>query len=89
MLKLSKWQIRLIQSYKKSRPLPPLAVGYLISLSSGGSDAGHLPLHSFIVGLSLLPVTYLISLVVSVFLFKETYCKPQKGVVVLEKTHYS
>jgi MFS family permease len=67
----------------------PLAVGYLISLSSGGSNAQHLSLHSFIFGLSLLPATYFISLAVSVFLFKETYCKPQKGLVVLEKTHHS
>ena len=68
-----------------SGAIVPVAVGYLISLSSGSSNAGHLPLHSFVVGLSLLPVTYLISLVVSVFLFKETYGKPQKGLIFLEK----
>ncbi len=62
----------------------PLAVGYLISLSSGGSNAGHLPLHSFIFGLSLLPVAYLISLTVCVFFFKETYCKPKKGLIILK-----
>jgi MFS family permease len=63
----------------------PLAIGYLISLSSGSSNAEHLPLHSFVFGLSLLPIVYLISLIVSVFFFKETYCKPQKGLIVLQK----
>lgn len=62
----------------------PLAIGYLISLSSHGSNAGHLPLHSFIFGLSLLPATYIIALITSVIFFKETYCKPQKGLVVLD-----
>ena len=61
----------------------PLAVGYLISISSGGNNAQHLPLHSFVFGLSLLPAVYLVSLIVSLFLFKETYCKPQKGLIVL------
>ena len=64
----------------------PLAVGYLISLSSGSSDAQHLPLRAFVFGLSLLPIIYLISLLVSVFLFKETYCKPQKGLIVLSNS---
>ncbi len=63
----------------------PLAVGYIISLSSGSSNAENVPLHSFVVGLSLLPVVYLISLIVSVFFFKETYCKPQKGLITLRR----
>lgn len=63
----------------------PLAIGYLISLSSASSNAEHLPLHAFIIGLSLLPLVYLISLFVSVFMIKETYCKPQKGLIVLHK----
>lgn len=67
----------------------PLAVGYLISLSSGGSNAQHLSLHSFIFGLSLLPLAYVISLIISLFLFKETYCKSQKGLIVLEKAGHS
>lgn len=63
----------------------PLVVGYLISSSSGVTSAQNIPLHSFVFGLSLLPVIFLISLVVSVFFFKETYCKPQKGLIVLKK----
>jgi MFS family permease len=62
----------------------PLAVGYLISVSNAGSNAQHLSLHSFIFGLSLLPAVCLISLVISIFVFKETYCKPQKGLIVLQ-----
>ncbi len=63
----------------------PLAIGYLISISSGSSNAQYLPRHSFVFGLSLLPATYLISLIISLFFFKETYCKTQKGLVILRK----
>ncbi len=63
----------------------PLVVSELIALSSGGKDASHLPLHAFIHGLSLLVVMYGIALVVSLFFFKETYGKPQKGFVILTK----
>ena len=69
-----------------SGAIVPLVVSYLISLSSGSSDAQHLSLHSFVFGLSLLPAIYVISLIVSVFLFKETYCKPQQGLLVLRKS---
>ena len=62
----------------------PLAIGYLISASTVGGDSQHVPLHSFIVGLSLLPGAYLLSLIASVFFFKETYCKPQKGFIILQ-----
>lgn len=72
-----------------SGAIMPLAVGYLISLSNDGSSVGQLPLHSFIFGLSLLPAAYLISLLVSLFLFKETYCKPQKGLLFLKKIYRS
>ena len=68
-----------------SAAIIPLIVGYLIALSSGANNAQHLPVHSFVFGLSLLPCAYIISLIVSVFLVKETYCKPQKGLVVLQK----
>jgi len=63
----------------------PLPVSYFISLSAGSSNALHLPLHSFIFGLSLLPLAYLVSLITSLFFFNETYCKTQKGLIVLRK----
>jgi MFS family permease len=64
----------------------PLAVASLISKASGGSDAQHLSLHAFTFGLSLLPAAYLTSLIVSIFFFKETYCKPQIGQIILVKS---
>jgi len=56
----------------------PFVIGYLIFLSSGSSNAQNLPMHSFIFGLSVLPIVYFIALVVSCFFFKETYCRPQQ-----------
>ncbi len=64
----------------------PLAVSALISASSSTHNATHLSIHSFTVGLSLLPAMYLASLIVSAFFIKETYCKPQKGFIILNKT---
>ena len=66
-----------------SAAILPLVISYLITLSSGSTNAQHLPVHAFVVGLSLLPIAYLIALFVSLFLFKETYCKPQKGLIIL------
>ncbi|MDF1796625.1 MAG: MFS transporter [Coxiellaceae bacterium] len=63
----------------------PLAIGQLIALSDGGNNAQHVSLHAFIYGLSLLPMAYFISLITSVFLIKETYCKPQKGLIMLRR----
>ena len=61
----------------------PLIVGYFISLASGGANAQHLTLHDFGYGLMILPFMFGISLFVSLFLFKETYAKPQKSMIIL------
>jgi MFS family permease len=65
--------------------LPPI-IGGLISFSSGSNNAQHVPLHSFVFGLSALPIVCLASLLVSVFLVKETYGKTQKGLTVLHRS---
>jgi MFS family permease len=65
--------------------LLPLAIGTLISLASGSNDASHLSAHAFMVGLSLLPVTYCIALIVSVVFIQETYCKQQKSLLILNQ----
>ncbi len=62
----------------------PIAIGYLIAIAQGDSNAQHVSVHAFVIGLSLLPAVYVISLLVSLFACQETYCKPQKGVIVLE-----
>jgi len=56
----------------------PLVISYLICLSNGSSNAQNLPMHSFIFGLSVLPIVYFIALVISCFFFKETYCRPRQ-----------
>lgn len=66
----------------------PFVTGLIISSVSGSHDAQHMSLHAFVWGLSLLPFVYLVSLVVSVFFFKETYCKPQKELIILRKHYY-
>ena len=66
--------------------LLPLIISYLIYMANGSSDARHVSLHSFIFGLSLLSISYLLSLIISVFFFKETYCRPQKELLFLERS---
>lgn len=61
--------------------IPPI-VSYFIDLSAGSASA-HLKSSDFTIGLSIMPVLYLISVIVSVFFIRETYCKPQKEFVVL------
>lgn len=65
--------------------LLPLVISYLISIANGGGNAHDIPLHAFVFGLSLLPVIYLLSLIISIFFFEETYCKPQKELIFLKK----
>lgn len=63
----------------------PLIIGYLISLANHHSgSATHLSTQAMVIGLSLLPLVYLISLLISLFWVKETYCRPQKGVIILQ-----
>ncbi len=66
--------------------LLPLLISYLISIANGSSNAHHISLHAFIFGLSLLSIFYLLSLILSLFFFKETYCKPQKGLIFLKNS---
>ncbi len=54
----------------------------LISHASHG-HAKHLLPHDFVVGLSLIPLMYLIAFGVAVFGLKETFCKSQKEMIIL------
>ncbi len=54
----------------------PILIGVLVSWSDGSSDAGHMPIHAMTVGLSLLPVMYVISLSVSLFFYRDQNKKP-------------
>lgn len=54
----------------------PLVVGWFISRAAHG-NATHLTSADFEYGLSALPVVLFVSLLISLFLFKETFCKPQ------------
>jgi MFS family permease len=61
----------------------PIVISFIITKVGHTTSASHITLAAFIAGLSLLPIMYLISLVASLFFYKETYCKPQKGFIIL------
>ncbi len=62
--------------------IPPLA-SYFIYLSAG-ANAANLKPDNFIIGFSIMPILYVISLVISFFFIDETYCKPRKETVKLQ-----
>ena len=62
--------------------IPPLA-SYFVYLSAG-EHATHLLPDNFIVGFSIMPILFAISIIVSLFYFKETYCRPQKEAIILK-----
>lgn len=62
--------------------IPPVA-SFFIYLSAG-KGAVHLKPEDFIIGFSVMPLLYLISFLISSFLLKETFCKPQKEAIVLK-----
>lgn len=64
--------------------VPPLA-SYFIYLSAG-ANAAHLQPSNFIIGFSIMPVLYAISLMIACCLIKETYCKPRKETIKLRRT---
>lgn len=61
--------------------IPPLA-SFFITLSA---KTHSLPLqpHDFYLAFSLMPMFYILSLIISSFLIKETYCKPQKESIII------
>lgn len=66
-----------------SAAIVPVVVGEIITVSSGGHTA-HLQPHVFVIALSIMPILMLIAMLISVFLLQETYCKPQRAVLMLE-----
>ncbi len=65
-----------------SAAILPLIVSKFISHASHG-QTNHLSSHDFFIGLSFMPVLYFISLLITIFFLKETFCSAQKGVVML------
>ncbi|MCH9770400.1 MAG: MFS transporter [Gammaproteobacteria bacterium] len=61
--------------------IPPLT-SYFIYLSAKGNTA-HLAPNNFILGFSLMPILYFISLFIVFFGIRETFCKPQKEAIKL------
>ena len=60
----------------------PLLVSWFIYKQAGDSQ---LVTHDFIVGFMIIPLMYIVCLIISLFFIKETYCKPQKEAIILEK----
>lgn len=62
--------------------IPPLA-SYFILLSTGAAGENLQP-ENFTLAFSIMPLLNVISLIVSVFFIRETYCKPQKEAIILK-----
>ena len=64
--------------------LPPL-IGYCIGRSAHG-DMTHLVPHNFFLGFAVLPLLFTVSSIFAIFFVKETFCKPQKEMIILSET---
>ena len=62
--------------------IPPI-VSYFIFLSARGNDH-HLQYHNFVLGFSIMPILYISSVILALFFIKETYCRPQKEMIILK-----
>lgn len=63
--------------------IPPLT-GYLIGLSAH-DHLPHFQLSDFTIGFSIMPLMYVTAFFVALFGIKETFCKPQKEVILLQR----
>jgi MFS family permease len=64
----------------------PLITSYFIHRSMIGVEH---PLHpgNFLLGFMVMPLLCLVAIIISIFLIKETYCRPQKTTVVLDASN--
>ncbi|NRA90757.1 MAG: hypothetical protein HRU43_06490 [Simkaniaceae bacterium] len=65
----------------------PLVGGVLHFIWNGNMDSSGIPLYSvgnYQVGLLVVPLCFLVSLIVSLFFIKETYCHPKYDIEVLK-----
>ena len=65
----------------------PAIIGFLITLSAGHihGDVSKLRPENFALAFSIMPILYTIGLLLAMFWIKETYCKPQKEIIVLQR----
>lgn len=61
--------------------VPPIVTSYMQSLSGG---SGTFTIVDFEIGLSIMPILYLVALLIAVFGIKETYCHQQNEVYKIE-----
>lgn len=65
--------------------LPPL-VGFFIYASAGQAASHQIKLlmpENFMLGFSLMPILYAVGMLIALFFIKETYCKPQKEIIII------
>lgn len=66
--------------------IPPIAS--LFINTSASNHSGTFQPHDFILGFCIMPILNGLALLISTFLIKETFCKPQKELIILNKlTH--
>lgn len=63
----------------------PLAVGWVIVWVGGSATAQGISLHAYSAGLALLPAVYVLSFILSVLFVRETFAKPQKELILLDR----
>ncbi|MBC2602371.1 MFS transporter [Puniceicoccus vermicola] len=60
----------------------PIVFGFLVTLTLQNKSSTNFDAENFRYALTYIPILCLIALLVSIFCLKETYCKPQHGVVM-------
>ena len=64
--------------------ITPVIISLIMSLIDNNHQTHPLSIHTLMLGLSILPLMYLTACLLSTFGVKETYCKPQQGLIILK-----
>tara|TARA_R110000868_G_scaffold8205_3_gene42570 strand:- start:158834 stop:160132 length:1299 start_codon:yes stop_codon:yes gene_type:complete len=70
-----------------STAILPIIIGLFISHASHGHATSALVSSDFTLGLSFLPLMYVLATLICLFGFRETYCKPQKNIIILKTSN--
>lgn len=63
--------------------MTPIVFGFLVTLTLVNPQQENLDASNYIYALGLLPILCLIATLVSVFLIRETYCRPQQDMIIV------
>ena len=63
----------------------PILFGFLVTITLSNRNTDNFTAHNFYYALLYIPFLCLIATVISIFFIKETYCKPQKDVIIVSR----